>query len=136
VDPARLDAFFTERERARGLFFDLITDAKAELEEIFAAEGVPVALRRRAKAEAYARLKARYRAQRHAFGDYNYDGFFNRDLNNAHLVSIGTYENARPALEAVLFGRFGGNMIRFLMAMEEVAKADEDWRLALARARP
>ena len=136
VEPERLEAFFAARDKAREIFFELINEAKEELEEVFAAEELSEDFRRRAKAEAFARLKANYQARRHEFGDYNYDAFFERDLNNAHLVSVGTYENARPELEAVLYGRFGGNMIRFLIAMQKVANSDEDWRVALAKARP
>lgn len=136
VDTGQLEVFFAERDQARALFYRMINDTKAELEEIYAAKELVPSLRLRAKADAFARLKARYRAERHAFGGYNYDGFFARDLNNAHVVSIGTYENARPELEAVLYGRFGGNVRRFLLAMDEVAKSSEDWRDALAKARP
>lgn len=136
VDTGQLEVFFAERDHARALFYRMINDTKAELEEIYAAKELVPSLRLRAKADAFARLKARYRAERHAFGGYNYDGFFARDLNNAHVVSIGTYENARPELEAVLYGRFGGNVRRFLLAMDEVAKSSEDWRDALAKARP
>ena len=136
VDSGALEAFFSERDNARALFHELIGEAKQELEEIYAATEVAPRLRVQAKAEALQRLKQRYQAKRDAFGGYNYDGFFARELNNAHLVSIGTYENARPELEAVLYGRFGGNVKRFLRAMEEVAASSEDWRVALARARP
>lgn len=136
VDTGDLEAFFAERDHARALFHGLIQDTKRELEEIYAAADVAEDLRLQAKADAFARLKQRYRASRSAFGGYNYDGFFERDLNNAHLVSIGTYENARPELEAVLYGRFGGNVKRFLLAMEVVAASSEDWRVALAKAKP
>lgn len=136
VEQGQLDAFFDERDAARALFFGLIAEAKAELKEIYAAEELSADLRLQAKAEAFARLKQRYQTQRDAFGGYNYDAFFARDLNNAHLVSIGTYENARPELEAVLYGRFGGNVRRFMQAMEEVAQSPEDWRVALAKVGP
>lgn len=136
VDTGRLEAFFAERDHARELFYRMINDTKSELAEIYAAKELVPSVRLQAKADAFARLKARYQNERHAFGGYNYDGFFSRDLNNAHVVSIGTYENARPELEAVLYGRFGGNVRRFLLAMEEVAKSSEDWRVALAKARP
>ena len=36
-------------------------------------------------------------------------------------------------LEAVLYGRFGGDLRRFMRAMEAVARSDEDWRVALGR---
>lgn len=136
VAPAQLDTFFEEREAARGRFFRLIEEAQGELREIYAAKDVPVAVRLQAKASALARLKARYAAERDLFGAYNYDRFFERDLNNAHLVSVGTYEDARPELEAVLYGRFGGNLRRFMRAMAEVATSDEGWRVALARVQP
>lgn len=136
IDPGDLDAFFAERDRARALFHDLIGETKQELEEIYAATEVAETVRLAAKSDAFSRLKQRYQTRRDAFGGYNYDGFFSRDLNNAHLVSIGTYENARPELEAVLYGRFGGNVKRFLLAMEVVAASSDDWRVALSKARP
>jgi len=132
----KLERFFAERDNARAIFHELIGEAKGELEEIYAAKELVPSLRKRAKAEAFARLKQRYQARRHEFGDYNYDGYFERELNNAHMISVGTYENARPELEAVLYGRFNGNVPAFLIAMDKVAKSSEDWRVALAKARP
>ena len=132
----QLGAFFDERATARTLFFDLIEAARAELTEIYAASEASPSIRRQAKAAAFDRLRANYAAVRDSFGAYNYDRFFVQDLNNAHLVSVGTYEDARPMLEAVLYGRFGGDLRRFMRAMEAVARSDEDWRVALARVRP
>ena len=136
VDTQQLETFFAERDAARALFFGLVNEAKMELEEVYAATELAESVRLQAKADAFARLKQRYQALRPAFGGYNYDGFFNRELNNAHMVSIGTYENARPELEAVLYDRFGGNVRRFMLAMAEVAASAEAWRVALAKARP
>ena len=132
----QLEAFFEERAAARTLFFDLIEATRAELTEIYAAREASPGIRRQAKAAAFDRLRANYEAARPGFGTYNYDRFFAQDLNNAHLVSVGTYEDARPMLEAVLYGRFGGDLRRFMRAMEAVARSDEDWRVALAQVRP
>ena len=129
----QLAAFFDERAAARRLFFELIEAARSELFEIYAASEVSPGIRLQAKAAAFDRLRANYAAARPGFGAYNYDRFFAQDLNNAHLVSVGTYEDARPMLEAALYGRFGGDLRRFMRAMEAVARSDEDWRLALAR---
>ena len=136
IDTQQLESFFAERDHARELFYGLVNEAKMELEEVYAATELAESVRLQAKADAFHRLKQRYHSLRPAFGGYNYDGFFNRDLNNAHMVSIGTYENARPELEAVLYGRFGGNVRRFMLAMAEVATSSEEWRAALAKARP
>ena len=129
----QLAAFFDERAAARTLFFELIEAARSELFEIYAASEVSPGIRLQAKAAAFDRLRANYAAARPGFGAYNYDRFFAQDLNNAHLVSVGTYEDTRPMLEAVLYGRFGGDLRRFMRAMKAVARSDEDWRLALAR---
>ena len=130
----QLEAFFNERAAARTLFFDLIEATRAELTEIYAAREASPGLRRQAKAAAFGRLRANYEAARPGFGAYNYDRFFAQDLNNAHLVSVGTYEDARPMLEALLYGRFGGDLRRFCGRWKR-SRSDEDWRVALAQVR-
>jgi len=59
--------------------------------------------KREQKQTLLSRLKEDYNELKHTWdGDTTYDGWIDRDLNNAHLASTGTYYHYVPAFQALL----------------------------------
>src|SRR5690606_36563782 len=73
--------------------------------------------------EDYARLKERWH------GYAGYDAWFAQDLNNAHLLSIGTYHRHVPALQALL-RTHKGDLPAFYQAVAELGRLPEIERTA------
>ncbi|HWL74248.1 MAG TPA: aminopeptidase, partial [Burkholderiaceae bacterium] len=74
----------------------------------------------------YARLKA-------AWGGFaGYDRFFAQDLTNAHLASIGAYNDLVPAFDALL-AQTGGDFSRFYAEVKRLAALPRERRDELLR---
>lgn len=73
--------------------------------------------------EDYQRLKAQWGGQGH------YDAWFAQDLNNAHLVSLGTYHRYVPAFQAML-ARTQGDLDAFYQSVEALGRLPETERTA------
>ena len=57
---------------------------------------------RQKKAERFAGLRREYETLKENWGGYRgYDAWFERDLNNARLVSVATYNDYIPAFQAL-----------------------------------
>jgi predicted aminopeptidase len=88
---------------------------------LFAAD-MPDQQKRKGKEEIYVELKQEYRQLREQWGGYTgYDAWFARDLNNAHLVPIGSYYDYVPAFQ-VLLNRHHGNLKAFYESAEKLAE--------------
>lgn len=93
-------AGFLEREaRYRGVA-TLLGDARARLHELY-AQALPAAQLREGKRAEFERLRQAYHERRNELGS-GYDWMFGPALNNATLVSVGTYQDCAPGLEARL----------------------------------
>jgi predicted aminopeptidase len=114
-------------------FVALIRRARLRLEALYASPLPPAAMRRR-KAGAFVALRDDYTALKVAWGGFSgYDRWFAQSLGNAHLASVGTYEDAVPALEAVL-SRLDRDLPRFYGEAKRLAALDaEARRQVLAR---
>ena len=105
----------------RAAFLALIRGARRDLEAVYASPRSD-AEKRAAKAEHVERLHARYAALRTGWRDGpNYDGWFERGVNNAALALVATYDRWVPALEALL-ARSGGDLEAFYRACDALAK--------------
>ncbi len=118
-------------QRARQMqaeFVALIDETRQALQTLY-AQGLPVPERRRAKARAFAALKARYRQWRDSRwpGDRRYDAFFEQELNNATLIPVAIYGRWVSAF-ARLFEQSGGDWARFHRAVEELAALEAEAR--------
>ena len=100
--PDAVAEYRMRRERALR-FAALLRDTRAELQTLYASSLETDAMRA-AKADAFDVLRARYRAVKlEEWGGYpGYDHWFERDLNNADLAAVGTYNDRAPALRALL----------------------------------
>ena len=108
----------------------LVADARQRLAKIYAAPAEADEKRRLKQAE-IARLRRDYQTLKTTkWGGYSgYDGWFGRDLNNAHLSSVSTYTRWVGAF-GVLLAEHDGDLPRFYAAVESLAKEDDDVVLA------
>ena len=83
-------------------FSELVLDYREQLEAVYAADETDDWKRRR-KEETLADLKAAYEGLKDGWGGYSgYDGWFDRDLNNARLALVGVYHQLVPGFLALL----------------------------------
>lgn len=119
-DSAAWDAWSLREEREQQ-FVTLAMETRDQLIALYAQDLDPDSLRAR-KRDVLAGLKTRYRELRD--GQWNgyggYDNWFDRELNNAHLVSIGTYEAGVPAFRH-LYQDEQGDLNGFYAAAQEIA---------------
>jgi len=97
-------------------FAALLGEARAELAAIYASDA-DAAAKRRAKAAGFDRLRTAYATLRDGRweGYSGYDRWFDRELNNAHLVAVATYFRWVPAF-AALYRQSGGELAAFYSA--------------------
>jgi predicted aminopeptidase len=108
----------------------LMTAARAQLRELYAA-GLPPPLMRERKREAFEAMRESYRALRAQWGGHApFDAWFAQDINNAHLASIATYYACVPGFERELKA-VGGNLPAFYRRVRELAKLDQARRDSL-----
>lgn len=126
----RIEAY--EAFLARGAqFAGLLGDTRAELQRAYAAaESRDDALdeRRATKQAIFARMRDRYEDLKRSWNGYRgYDGWFQRDLNNARLVSVATYRRNVPAFQA-LMREAGDDLQRFHQLAADIAALEPDAR--------
>ncbi len=91
----------TPRMRKEG-FVDLVTSYRGKLEAVYASD-LPASAKRSAKAQVLAEMQAAYlQAQEAAGAPPVYRKWFEQDLNNAKIASLGLYTQLSPAFEALL----------------------------------
>lgn len=95
-------ARYRERMRRRAEFGELVADQQARLRAIY-ARPLGKEAKRAAKDAAFADMRAEYARLKARWGGVSeYDGWFDRSLNNASLAAIATYRQWLPALRARL----------------------------------
>lgn len=93
---------YREQARKRTLFAELISDQRERLRAIYARDESVDAMRM-AKQTAFELLRAEYEALKQTWGGGdNYDAWFSRPLNNAHITSVATYRYWLPGLRWLL----------------------------------
>ena len=118
--PQQMQVF--EREAAREQqFVALLRAARADLVKLY-GQALPEADKRALKQARFARLAQDIRAlDRRADGSSGYDYWLAQGLNNASLVSVGTYEDCVPGFQRLL-AQQGGDLGRFYDAARGLAK--------------
>lgn len=89
------------RQRSRKVIDRLILSARDELEGLYRSD-TNASVRKRKKNAIFDQLKSRYDKLASHPGYQTYRGWFEQTLNNAHLVSISTYQKWVPALQQLL----------------------------------
>ena len=130
--PELREAYRRDRARREG-FLELVLSARGELEQVYASARDDDE-KRREKAHIFADLRADYLVLKASWGDFSgYDAWFAKDLNNAKLALIATYNEFVPAFQRILADHHG-NMEAFHAACEALAKLPEEERIKTLRA--
>lgn len=129
--PQRFAQFELESDAARQ-FAALLRHTRNRLAKVYASGIPPRQMLRKKKAE-FARLAQHIRAleRRLGFQSPVYDKWIAQGMNNADLVSVGTYYNCLPGFERLL-DKEGGSLPRFYAAARRLAhepKAERDRQL-------
>ena len=104
----------------RTQFLQLLLRYRALLQENYASAASDAEKRAR-KQELFAALKKDYAQLRDEWGGYSgYDRYFAQDLTNAHLASVGTYNDLVPAFDALL-ARSDGRFPIFYVEVKRLA---------------
>jgi len=101
-------------------FTDIVLKGRARLIDLYAGS-LPEAEKRARKQALIGELRADYQKQRSAFTLGNYDAWFARPINNAHLAGIAHYHGRVPAFRA-LFEQQGADFARFHAAVESLGE--------------
>lgn len=115
-------------------FVALVSKTRDKLTELYAS-GQTEAVMRAEKARLFEALKSDYATlKEQSWNGYSgYDAWFDRDLNNSHLVSISTYNRLVPAF-AQLMHEAGGKFDAFFERSAQLAELDDE-ALAVEMAR-
>jgi predicted aminopeptidase len=121
-------AAYRQAEARGARFTELVLTFRERLDGAYRSDHDDVWKRTR-KAELLADLQAEYRQLRDEEweGYSGYDGWFARDLNNAHLAAVGAYHELVPGFERLL-QEAGGDLDLFFGAVEAVAELPADAR--------
>ena len=89
--------------KAREDFVRLVESTVHSLQEVYGNAETDEVQKRHAKAEVFARMRRDYESLKQSWNGYDaYDAWMSRDLNNAQLGTVGTYNNWVPSLELIL----------------------------------
>lgn len=121
-----LDQWASSRERGDA-FVTLLLESRQHLEAIY-ARPLSDSEKRRLKAAEFERLIVNYGALKLQWHGYaGYDHWFDRELNNARLASVATYEHWVPVFKRLL-QQAGGDMTAFYLACERLGALPERQR--------
>lgn len=116
-----------QRERS-SQFIQLLLQTRERLETLYDSD-LPAAQTRDRKQYEFGKLKHRYSQLKREWAGYSgYDRWFNRTLNNAHLVSAATYYGCVPGLRRVL-DSLDNDLRRFYEEARKLARKDKEARV-------
>jgi predicted aminopeptidase len=132
IDEMRV--WYTQRERSE-MFIGLLLTARERLRNLYAENLPPEDMRERKNAE-FGRLKFEYSQLKQRWNGYaGYDRWFDRALNNAHLVSAATYHGCLPELRELLKSN-DDDLQRFYDRARELAEGPEEARRVFCESIP
>lgn len=109
------------RRMRQDSFIELLTETRSDLQTLYASE-IDEKVMRTKKSERYEQLRSDYETLKTMWNGYRgYDGWFERELNNARLVSVATYNDYIPAFR-VLFEESGSDFPAFYAAADSLSK--------------
>ncbi|MCP3964712.1 MAG: aminopeptidase [bacterium] len=133
-DPATLEGYLDGKRREEK-FVELVLSYRDRLQEMYTGDESPDRKRQR-KGELFDDLARDYRQLRSSWGEdenaIGYDRWFERELNNARLVSVGVYHDFVPGFQALL-EQHGGDLESFYTAVRELAELPPEEREARLR---
>lgn len=93
---------YRQSEKRHQAFTDLVLNTRNELQQRYQENGAPDKLLA-AKTAGFEKLLAQYGELKKQWGGYTgYDKWFAKDLNNAKLLSVATYQDYVPAFQGLL----------------------------------
>ncbi len=123
-DPSGIERYQLGQQR-EDEFVALVTRTREALTQLYSNNFAPAEMRD-AKLLEFEKLQQRYVELRESWDGYaGFDGWFNRELNNAHLMSISTYSRLVPAFAALL-QEAGGDFAEFFKRAELLASLEDD----------
>jgi predicted aminopeptidase len=109
-----------QRAQRHDQFVELLMGVRAQLEVLYRQPVDSVQMRKR-KHQVFEQLRSDYQALKQGWGGYaGFDNWFGRELNNARLASLATYEKWVPALMELY--RRSGSMPGFLKLSKQLAE--------------
>ncbi|OED35569.1 hypothetical protein AB833_29875 [Chromatiales bacterium (ex Bugula neritina AB1)] len=115
------------RRQRQHQFIQLLSATRADLVDLYLSD-LPQEVMRDKKKQRFKLLLVEYEKLKADWGGYGgYDAWFNRDLNNARLVSVSTYNDYVPAFQ-VLFEDSDSNFEKFYAAAEALAEMKPEKR--------
>jgi predicted aminopeptidase len=109
---------------------ELLRATRAELREVYASGLAPELLRDKKRAE-FASLRSAFALLKADWGGHApFESWFDGDVNNAHLASVGTYFDCVPGFERELEAA-GGDLTAFYARVRGLAKLDRERRDAI-----
>jgi predicted aminopeptidase len=118
--PAQQLAYQQQSVR-KAQFLALLENTRTALAILY-EQDIPESQKRRRKSERFAELLHNYTGLKQAWGGYTgYDNWFGRELNNARLVSVATYNDLVPVFET-LMTQSAGNLATFYDRAEALGR--------------
>ena len=108
----------------RAEFYDRVDHTRAELGKLYESGAAPEEMRKR-KAALFGDLRDRFRELRRKWGGRGLEGWLTRDINNADLVSLATYQEQVPAFHRLL-EECGGDLELFFKRAKHFKLPAED----------
>ncbi len=127
-----LDASVAQRNERREVFVALVERYRDKLRELYDSD-LSEQAKRSAKTEIMAQMKRTYLELPQAGGGPAvYQAWFERDLNNAKIASLGLYTQLVPVFESLLHAE-GGDLRRFYQRVKALAQLPSGERKAAVR---
>jgi predicted aminopeptidase len=121
-DPAGYEKWLHKYCR-RQKFIDLVSKYRRRLEDLY-ARSLPLNEKRDRKQILFAQMRSEFADLKSESNDLAaYDGWFNRPLNNAQVISVATYYNWLTAFDRIL-SETGGNLEKFYRQCRRLAKLE------------
>jgi predicted aminopeptidase len=119
-------SWYTQRERGEQ-FIGLLLVTRERLRNLYAKQ-LPADVTRERKQAEFGRLKFEYTQLKAKWNGYaGYDRWFDRALNNAHLVSAATYHGCLPQLRELLKSQ-DGDFQKFYANARVIAEGSKEAR--------
>ena len=118
-DREKLFQWYLKASKDRDLFRHLINSTFEEMDKLFSSE-LANNDKLRKKQQLYDNLRENYKLLKNEFLVLSYDNWFNRDLNNTHLLGVRRY-NSKVEKFKSLFDRHGKDWRQFFQAVRELA---------------
>ena len=115
---------FEARLVRRAEFYERIDRTRAELEKLYASD-LTAEEKRSRKGEIFGDLRDRFRELRRKWGGRGLEGWLKRDINNADLVSLHTYQRHVPMFHKLL-ADCGGDLDLFYKKVKDLKLPVED----------